>query len=200
MNIRIIALCFMFVTSLGLAQEPREAARAAAAERAAMLQTLQKGKPLTAGRERYQHLPEVLAVARGAKETPEQAIARFGASGSQLLETKGRLVLFRSTQQKSAFVERVGGSAVYPTVLNSRTGTFGVLLGTLVVKPMNMSEAAAIASSHGLEKAKEYPHLQTVFYRVKSNTDIADAAAALQADPRVESAYPEILEHVRLPK
>jgi len=200
MNIRIVAICLTLVTSLALAQEPRKPAKAMATERAAMLQTLQKGKPLTAGRERYQHLPEVLAVTRGAKETPEQALARFGASGGQLLESKGRMVLFRSAQQKPAFVERVGGLVVYPTVLNNRTGTFGVLLGTLVVKPRNMADAAAIAGSHGLEKAKEYPHLQTVFYRVKSNMDIADAAAALQADPRVESAYPEILEHVRLPK
>jgi hypothetical protein len=72
--------------------------------------------------------------------------------------------------------------------------------GTLVVKPKSMADAAAIASSHGLEKVKEYPHLQTVFYRVKSNMDIAEAAAALQADSRVESAYPEVLEHAHLPK
>jgi len=39
-----------------------------------------------------------------------------------------------------------------------------------------------------------------VFYRVKANTDIADVAAALQADARIESAYPEIIEYVRLPK
>jgi len=65
---------------------------------------------------------------------------------------------------------------------------------------MSMADAAAIAGSHGLDMVKEYPHLQTVFYRVKSNRDVADAAAALQADPRIENAYPEILEHVRLPK
>ena len=63
-----------------------------------------------------------------------------------------------------------------------------------------MPIAAAIANSHGLEKGKEYAHLQTVFYRVKAYTDVADAAAALQADPRVESAYPEIIEYVRTPK
>ena len=89
---------------------------------------------------------------------------------------------------------------MYPTVVNTRTGTLGVLTGTLVVKPKSMADAAAIANSHGLQKGKEYPQLQTVFYRVKSNTDIADVAAALQADSRVETAYPEIFEHVRLPK
>jgi hypothetical protein len=42
--------------------------------------------------------------------------------------------------------------------------------------------------------------LQAVFYKVKSGADIADASAALQADPRVEIAYPEIIERVRVPR
>jgi hypothetical protein len=139
-------------------------------------------------------------VARGANETPQEAIARMGAGGDQVLETKGRLVLFRSTRRKAASVEGIGGSAVYPVVLNTRTGSFGVLTGTLVVKPKRLADAAAIANGHGLDKGKEYPQLQTVFYRVKADTDIADVAAALQADARIESAYPEIIEYVRVPK
>jgi hypothetical protein len=51
-----------------------------------------------------------------------------------------------------------------------------------------------------LEKQKAYPHLQTVFYKAKPGIDLADVSAALQADPRIESAYPEIIEHVRVPK
>jgi len=200
MNIRIVALGLMLATQTGLAQESYKPAKAKATERAAMLETLQKGKPIQGSRGQYRHVTEVLAVARDANETPQEAIARMGARGDQLLETKGRLVLFRSTQQKAASVEGAGGSAVYPVVLNARTGTFGVLTGTLVVKPKSMTDAAVIANSHGLEKGKEYPHLRTVFYRVKANTDIADVAAALQADARIESAYPEIIEYVRLPK
>ncbi len=174
---------------------------AAAAKRAAMLETLQRGKQIKGSHEQYRHLPEVLAVERrGSAETPQQAISRVGGSGRQVLETKGNLVLFRSTQQKPAFVERVGVSAVYPTVLNDRTGTFGVLIGTLAVKPKSMADAGGIASRYGLEMIKEYAHLRTVFYRVKSNMDIADVTAALQADPRIESAYPEIIEHVYSPK
>ncbi len=150
MNIRIVALGLILAAQTGLAQEPYKTAKARAAERAAMLETLQ--------------------------------------------------VLFRSARQKPAFVEQVAGAAVYPTVVNTRTGMFGVLTGTLVVKPKKLADAAAIASSHGLEKGKEYPHLQAVFYRAKAGTDIADAAAALQADARIESAYPEIIEYVRVPK
>ncbi len=201
MNMRIVALGFMLAASLALAQEPAKPAKAKAAERAAMLETLQKGKEIKGSRGQYRVLPEVHAVEHKASaETPQEALARVGEGGAQVLETKGRLVLFRSTQQKPAFVERIAGATVYPTVVNTRTGTFGVLTGALVVKPKNLAEAAAIANSHGLEKGKEYPQLQTVFYRAKAGTDIADALAALQADARIESAYPEIIELVRTPK
>jgi hypothetical protein len=197
MNLRIVALCLAFVSPAAFAQEARDPAT----ERAAMLETMHRGKDIKGSRERYQHLPELLAVERAASgETPQQAVARIGAGGAQVVETKGRLVLFRSAQQKPASVERISGAAVYPTVLNTRTGTFGVLTGTLVVKPKSMSDATAIANGHGLERAKEYPQLQTVFFRVKAGADIADAAAAVQADPRVESAYPEIIEYVRTPR
>jgi hypothetical protein len=200
MNIRIVALCLVLAATPGLAQESRKPARTAA-ERAAMLETLQRGKEIKGSREQYRFLPEVHAVEyRASAETQQEALARIGESGAQVLETKGRLVLFRSAQPKPALVVHVAGTTVYPTVVNVRTGTLGVLTGTLVVKPKSMADAAAIASSHGLEKGKEYPHLQTVFYRAKAATDIADVAAALQADARIESAYPEIIEYVRVPK
>jgi hypothetical protein len=201
MNMRIIVLCLMLAASLALAQESPKPAKVKAAERAAMLETLQKGKQIQGSRDQYRFLPEVHAVEhRPSAETPQEALSRVGESGAQVLETKGRLVLFRSAQPKPALVVHVAGTTVYPTVVNTRTGTLGVLTGTLVVKPKSMADAAAIANSHGLEKSKEYPHLQTVFYRVKANTDIADAATALQADARIESAYPEIIEYVRVPK
>jgi hypothetical protein len=201
MNIRIVALMLALAAQTGLAQEPYKTAKARAAERAAMLETLQKGKQIQGSRGEYRFLPEVHAVEhRVSAETPQDALARIGESGAQVLETKGRLVLFRSARQKPAFVERVAGATVYPTVVNTRTGTFGVLTGTLVVKPKSLADAAAIASGHGLEKGKEYPQLQAVFYRAKAGADIADAAAALQADARIESAYPEIIEYVRVPK
>jgi len=193
MKIRIVALILALAAQTGLAQELYKTTKARAAERAAMLETLQKGKEIQGSRGQYRLLPEVHAV-------EQEALSRIGESGAQVLETKGRLVLFRSTQQKPAFVERVAGASVYPTVVNTRTGTLGVLTGTLVVKPKSLADAAAIASSHGLEKGKEYPQLQTVFYRAKAGADIADAAAALQADARIESAYPEIIEYVRTPK
>ncbi len=191
MNIRIVALCLLFAASLCLAQKSKKPAKGRDAERAAMLETLHRGKQITINRERYQLLPEVFAVERSDhEETPQQAMAQVDGDG-QLIETKGKLVLFRVAQQKPALVERVGSSTVYPAVLNVRTGTFGVLTGVLVVKPKSMGDAANIASRYGLETDREFSHLHTVFYRVKANMDIADVAAALQADARVENAYPK---------
>jgi Open reading frame 2 N-terminal domain len=200
MNIRIAALGLLLIAPAALAQKYGQPARTGATERAAMVKTLERGKPIKGSREEYRHLAQVFAVVANSSETPEQAIARTGDSGAQLVEMKGRLVLYRSAQARAASVERFGKFNVYPTVVNARTGTLGVLTGTLIVKPKNMADADAIASSHGLEKIKAYPQLQTVFYRAKAGVDLADASAALQADPRVESAYPEIVEHVRVPK
>src|SRR5258708_17196547 len=148
MNMRILVLWLMLAAPLAWAQESPKPAKAKAAERAAMLETLQKGKEIKGGREQYRHLPGVLAVAHGANETPQEAIARVGAGGSQLLETKGRLVLFRSAQQKAASVEAVGGSGVYPGALNTRTRTLCVLTGTLVVQPESMLHRAGTTETH----------------------------------------------------
>jgi hypothetical protein len=200
MNIRIAALGLLLIAPSALAQKYPETAKAGAAERAAMVKTLERGKSMKGSHEQYQHLPQVFAVAANASETPEQAVARAGDSGAQIVETKGRLVLYRAGTAYAASIKRAGEATVYPTAVNTRTGTLGVLTGTLIVKPKNMGDADAIASSLGLEKIKAYPQLQTVFYRAKAGADLADVSAALQADPRVESAYPEIVEHVRVPK
>jgi hypothetical protein len=200
MNIRIAALALLLGAQAGFAQD-YQAAKAKAAERSAMLDSLERGKEMKGSSGRYQLLTQVRAVAlSSASETPQQALSRIGEGGAQVVETKGRLVLFRSAQVQPAVVRNAGGASVYPTALSARNATLGVLTGTLVVKPKNMADADAIATSHGLQKSKAYPQLQTVFYEVKPGADIADASAALQADPRVELAYPEIIEHVRVAK
>src|SRR2546422_9829985 len=107
MNIRIVALGLMLAAQTGLAQESYKPAKAKATERAAMLETLQKGKPIQGSRGQYRHVTEVLAVARDANETPQEAIARMGARGGQILETKGRLLLFCAHQPQAEAV--VGG-------------------------------------------------------------------------------------------
>ena len=192
---RIVALALLLIAVPAAAQSNGDPTA-----RAAMLATLERGKEMKGSGARYQHLPQVGAVATGDDETAEQALARIGENGAQVVETKGRLVLFRSATKRPASVASAGNAGVYPAVVNLRTGTLGVLTGSLVVQPRSMADAYAIASAHGLEKVKAYPQLQAVFYKVKDGADIADASAALQADPRVEIAYPEIVERVRVPR
>jgi hypothetical protein len=185
----IVALCFLAISAPALAQERSRSADEALAARTAMLQSLQRGREITGASGRvYRHLPEVRAVE--GKEAAQGAV----------IETKGKLVLYRGAATGSVALDRSGNSVVYPTVVNPQTGTLGVLTGALVVKPKDMADADAIARSHALEKGRVFSHLQTVFYKVRPGEDIADVLAALQADPRVESAYPEIIERVRQPK
>jgi hypothetical protein len=200
MSLRIAILAMMLVGQTALAQGYGMSADPKSAERSAMLKSLDRGKTMKGSRDEYRHLPQVFAVARtSSSETPEQAIARV-AQGAELIETKGRLVLYRSAGTGGALVQRSGNSTVYPTAINTRTGTLGVFTGELVVKPKSIADADTIAAGHGLEKIKEYPQLGTVFYKVKAGADIADVSASVQADPRVESAYPEIIERVRVAK
>ena len=197
LSIRIAALLLLLIAVPAAGQGSAEGGPAA---RAAMVAKLDRGKEMKGSGARYQHLPQVGAVAAGDDETAEQALARIGENGAQVVETKGRLVLFRSATTRAVSVGSAGDSRVYPAVINARTGALGVLTGSLVVRPKSMADADAIASAHGLEKVKAYPQLRAVFYKVNDGADIADASAALQADPRVEMAYPEIIENVRRPK
>ena len=198
MKVWIIAICLMVVSMPGLAQKTVSPEMT---ERAALLQTLSRGKQITVNNQKYQHLPEVFAVAHAdpGKE-PQELLAQVGASAGSLIETKGPYVVYRSGQPQAApSVSQIGSVTVYPTVLNTENGTIGVLLGTVEVKPKRMADAAAIGSDHGLELVREFPHLQSVFYKVRNNRDVIQAAVALGADLRITSAYPEILEYVAVP-
>ena len=184
---QMLALALLLVAAPALAQKQGTPADPASSERA-VIQSLQRGKEVVAGRQRYRYLPEVRAVEDRSRATGE------------VIGTKGRLVLYRGAATDSVALKLSGGSLEYPAVVNARTGKLGVLTGVMVVKPRNMSDADAIASSYALDKGRVFPQLQTVFYKVKPGEDIADVSASLQADPRVESAYPEIIESVRQPK
>ena len=196
MNIRIIVLCLAFASSPGQAQESSRVDEDT--RRAAMLETLLKGKYLIGDNEEsYQHLPEMRAVlSTSLAETPQQVAARLEVSGAQVVETKGKYVLFRIPLMQPALLQGFGGSTNYAVVLNTRTKNFGVLTGVQVVVPRDMADAAVIANDFGMEIVREFSHLRTVFYRVSPGIDIADLTAELQADHRIESAYPEIIEYL----
>jgi hypothetical protein len=199
MNIRIIVLCLAFASSLGHAQEPPKLDEKS--ERAAMLKTMLKGKFLIGDNEEsYQHLPEMRAVlSTSLAETPQQVVTQLGVSGAQVVETKGKYVLFRKPLVQPALLQGFGDSTDYAVVLNTRTKNFGVLTGVQVVVPRDMADATAIANDFGMDIVREFSHLRTVFYRVSPGIDIADLTAELQADPRIEKAHPEIIEYLHEP-
>lgn len=169
-------------------------------KRTAMVDTLARGKSVTVLGQTYQLLPEVFATMRTGNDT-EKALSQVGASSDAVIETKGNFVLFRSTAQRTVpYVSRASASsAMHPTVINTRTKTIGILMGTIIVKPKQMRDVSAIAATHGLEVVREFAHLRAVVFKVRDNADIFTISAALAADGRVETAYPEIFEHAQVP-
>lgn len=196
MNIRIVTLLIALLSLPALAYAGGKGVPAAAAsERAALMQTLERGLSITSNKQEYQVLPGVRAAKKHAQEQPQQTIARMG--GSQLVETKGLFVLYTAAPQTATSVKTVNGTS-YPAVVNTRTDVIGIMPGTLIVKLKGSNGAAAIAKEHGLEVVRVFAHLNTAFYRVKSGQDVASAAVSVAADARVESAEVEIIEHVKV--
>lgn len=182
-------------------QLPRAPQATAAPNRAALVAALARAETFTSGNQQYHRLPEVRALARASqKEPPAEALKRVGAASGNFIETKGHFVLYRAGAQATAQLETAGGQTLYPAALNTATGGIGILPGTLVVQPKNISQAEALAADHGLELVRAYPHLKTAFYRVKPGQDLLAAAASLRADARATSAEVEVIEHIRTPK
>ena len=172
---------------------------AGAAKPKADYAALPQGDALTSGGESYVVLSDVRAVPSDPGQEP---------AGLTVLERKGRFLVYRETRPalKSASAMTVQDAGLtgqplltHAVVLNPRTGNLGVVLGTLIVKLADMSQADALAAAHGLTLSSRFDHLGLAFYTAAPGRDLAAATAALRADMRVTSADPEILEHVRVP-
>jgi len=173
---------------------------AGAASLRAEYAALPAGDTLTSKGETYVALPDVRAMPSSTGAAP---------AGLAVIERKGRFLVYKETRpgMKSLRIatardESAGPLQVstYAVVRNSRTGGAGIVLGTIVVKPRDMTQADALAAATGLTLTARYDHLGIVFYKAAPNQDIAAATAALRADARVISADPEILEHPHEPK
>lgn len=197
MNIRLIAPLLLLIALTSQSQAADILATPAAAEREALVQTLNRGASITSENQQYQILPGVLAAEGRPQEPPQQTLTRHG--GGKLIETKGSFVVFTAAPQSGVSVKSINGATSYPTVLNARTGGIGILPGTLSVKLKNMNDATAVAADHGLDVVRVFVHLQTAFYRVKPGQDVVAAAASLNADARVQSAEVEVIEHIESP-
>jgi len=197
MKLRLTGLSLLLAAVPLLAQAADPSATAPATQRTAMLQALPRGAAFTANSQQYQMLPSVRAVASTPQESPQQALAQVG--GGKVIETKGAYVVYTATQQGPAALSVVSGRTSFPTVVNIRTNGIGILPGTIRARLKDPSSAEAVASAHGLQLVRNFPHLQTAFYQAASGQDVVAAAAAVAADPRVVSAEPEVLEHVKVP-
>lgn len=197
MNIRLVSLLISLIASPALVQAADILATPASAEREALLQTLNRGATITSENQQYQILPDVRAAEKQSQEQPQQTLTRHG--GSKLIETKGAFVVFTAAPKGAASAKSANGATSYPTVINQRTGGIGILPGTLSVKLKNMDSAATVAANYGLEVVRVFAHLQIVFYRIKPGQEVVAAAALLTADPRVQSAEVEVIEHIAVP-
>ena len=199
MNVRIIVLCFAFVSLPG--QAVNSAKMDKNVERSSMIESMTGGSLLIGDNEvSYQLLPEIRAVLRSSStETLQEVNSQLKNSGAQVIETKGNYVLFKTPVLQSELMQGLGDSTTYAAVLNTRTNNFGILTGVQVVTLRDIADAAVIASDYGIEVVKQYPHLRTVFFRVSPGIDIANLTTELKADIRVEYAYPEIIENLLEP-
>ena len=199
MKFRIIILCLAF-TSLP-SQGGNFVEMGEKSDRTTLIESLLVGDALTGDNEvSYQHLPEMRAVLRSSPtETLQKVNSQLESSGAQVVETKGNFVLFKTSPLQPLLMKGLGDSTNYAVVLNTRTNNFGILTGRQAVALRDIADAAVIASDYGIEIVKQYPHLRMVFFQVSSSIDIANLTTELNADARVEYAYPEIIENLAQP-
>ena len=205
MNIRLIALLFIFAAMPSMAASPKQQSRDNAVEHAAVIQSLQRGPSFTSNNQSYQYLPEVRVVRLKSDSEPLQlALQRVGATATQLIQTKGPYALYRGAQRATAQIDTnqidtSQASASFPAVINERSKAIGILPGTIAVKPRSMGAVAAIAATHGLSVVREFAHLKVVYYQAQPGQDILAIAAVLAADSRVLGAEIEVIEHLQAP-
>jgi hypothetical protein len=161
-----------------------------------------KGAAFTSRGESYVVLPELRAVqAASLTEATPDVLSRVGIPGAPVLERKGVHVLVRQPAPglQHAALAALPGGVSRPVVLNTRTNQLGIVLGTLIVKLRNPADSDALGEAHGVTIVARFDHLATTVYAVRAGADVAAAARALQADPRVEAADVEVLERVARP-
>jgi len=129
----------------------------------------------------------------------------------EILQLKGQFLIYRETRSEmkslsAQSVQEVGMAGIagqpvlsHAVVYNPHTHQIGVVMGSIVTHLANMTQAQEIAASHGLVLSAHYDQLGVAIYAVPAGEDVAAMSSALQADSRVASAEPEILEHERRP-
>jgi hypothetical protein len=167
------------------------------AQRHALIQEMAKGTTFVSNGRTYVVLPQARAAGMQESETHVQSVKRLGVSPSELLETKGHFVLYRSARTAPAAVQGEGEAPNYPVAMNAATERLAVMPGTVRVRFAAAMDAEALGADHGLTLHRAFPHLNIAYYRLPPGVEIPTAAKALAADKRVQSAEPEVIEYFR---
>ena len=207
---RLDRVAFLMLTVLFAFPALAQAApSAAAARRAQILATAPRGPSFAAGtRESFEVVVGLRAVARGSA-TPEARLGALGLPASDLVEEKGPFVIFqqaatgattRARIAAASTVTAIDRTAIYPVVLNPRSGGLGILPGVVIARLRDTADAASLAEANGLRIDHVAEMTRYGFFRVPEGGDPIAAAAALAKDPRVVTAYPEVREHFVVPQ
>ena len=197
MKLHLIVLLFAFSTTSCMAGATDKQNNNAASQKDRVIQNLKRGASISSNNQTYQYLPEVRAVLRKSDSVSvQQVLQNAGATTTQHIETKGKYVVYRDMQNATAQIDAKQSNASYPAVMNENTKVIGILPGTILVKPRNMADVAAIATTFGLTVVREFAHLKIVYFQAKPGQDILAIATALAADSRVLSAELEVIEYM----
>ena len=200
-----ILLLLAAVPLIAGAQAPADSP---APRRATLVAEAEKGAPFQSGRQTYRLVVGLRATVEGNVASPSERLAAVGVAPDALVERRGPFLLFRQPATAPTATARLAAASAvtvvdrtptYPVAVNARTGQLGIVPGTIVARLGKVGDAAALARAGGLEVEYVAEPIGYAFFLVPDGKDVVAAAAALAADPRVQSADVEIREHFAVP-
>lgn len=166
----------------------------------------QQGPEVVNQGRRYVLLQGVRAVKSGGQaDDPAYRLAELGVAAESVVASRGGMIVYRARGLRGEAVRgfalrrEASGQHSYPVVRNKETGMLGIVLGTLQVKLSDTAKAHALAKRHGLTVVRVHHNIGWATYQADDGQDPFTVARALAAEPGVESARAEILEHINVP-
>lgn len=135
-----------------------------------------------------------------------QSSSSSSSSTSSLLVKKGGFSFYKgsnsqvqqSTSAKSQQSQPLSTS--FTVVLNHRTGTLGILTGSILIKLNDFRDADSLIQNYNLTETSRFGGLLKLVIVKTEVAKLNSLLTQISADPRVERAEPEILENFNEPK
>lgn len=155
----------------------------------------------------YAALPTLFAIKTNASGAAALKPSLSGNGTDRFIEQKGPFTLYEQTAAVSTVGVRTlskisaGDGFAYPSVLNLKTQSLGILTGKLWLKLGNLGDADAVASDYNLSLSFTNKELSTAFYEVKKteSVDLLALRNQLMADPRIETVTLDMVDQIRKP-